>query len=334
MAEATGGSARQQEFERRLAEVFEAAGVRGWLHAVDIDTGAAVDTGADEPVVAASVFKLPVLVELFHQFGPGHSGPGHSGSGQTAAGRLSATQRVRIGADERRTIGPTGLSVMQDDVELSLRDLSYAMMSVSDNRATDVIVDLLGLEAINRYQAELGFPDTVLEGDCQFLFDQMDAELSEPYAAFRPPIGGPDRRLGLSVFDPMRTNRTTPRASTALLSLLWRDEILDPVACAAIRRILTLQVWPHRLTSGFPDDDIVVAGKTGTIGPVRNEVGTVCYPDGGRYAVAVFLRQQDIRYRNPTADAAIGRAARLAVDTLRAGDDRHSPTSGRPKELR
>ncbi|SDS69989.1 serine hydrolase [Microlunatus soli] len=293
----------QQEFTRRLDVLLAAADVRGWVHAVDLDSGASLEAGADQPVVAASVFKLPVLVELFRQIG---------------VGRLDARQRVRIGADERRTVGPTGLSVMLDDVELSLRDLGYAMMSVSDNRATDVIVDLVGLDAINNTQAELGFPATVLEGDCQFLFDQMDAELGESYAAYRAPADGTDRRFGLSVFDPLRTNRTTPRSTTALLAMLWRDEILDPSACAEIRRILSLQVWPHRLTSGFPDDEISVAGKTGTIGPVRNEVGVVSYPDGGRYAVAVFLRQREIRYHNPVADAAIGQVGRLAIDHLRA----------------
>lgn len=293
----------QSGFARHLTELFTRADVDGWVHAIDIDTGAEVGRGADEPVVAASVFKVPVLVEVYRQIG---------------ADRLEATQRVRIAADERRTIGPTGLSVMRDDVELSLRDLSYAMMSVSDNRATDVLVDLLGREAINRTQTEWGFPDTVLEGDCQHLFDQMDAELGEPYGRYRPPAQGPDRRLELSVLDPTRTNRTTPRQTTGLLTRLWRDEVLDPESCAEIRRILSLQVWPHRLTSGFSDDAIGVAGKTGTLGPVRNEVGVVSYPDGGRYAVAVFLRQPRVSYRNPVADAAIGQAARLAVDTLRA----------------
>lgn len=58
---------------------------------------------------------------------------------QIADGTLTATDRVRIGADERRTRGGTGIAVFKDDIDVSLRDLALSMMSVSDNRATDVI---------------------------------------------------------------------------------------------------------------------------------------------------------------------------------------------------
>jgi beta-lactamase class A len=78
-----------------------------------------------------------------------------------------------------------------------------------------------------------------------------------------------------------------------------------------------LQVWPHRLASGFPFDDVRVAGKTGTLPTVRNEIGVVEYPDGGRYAVAVCTRSASTAFTLPAADAVIGTAARLAVEHLR-----------------
>jgi beta-lactamase class A len=85
-----------------------------------------------------------------------------------------------------------------------------------------------------------------------------------------------------------------------------------------VRKIMGEQIWPHRLASGFPSR-VRVSGKTGTLWGIRNEAGVVEYPDGGRYAVAVFLRTHDLGERNAPADAAIGRAARAAVDRLRAG---------------
>lgn len=60
---------------------------------------------------------------------------------------------------------------------------------------------------------------------------------------------------------------------------VWHDEVAGPDSGAAIRRILELQVWPHRLASGFPYDDVQVAGKTGTLPTIRNVVGVV---DSGR----------------------------------------------------
>ena len=80
---------------------------------------------------------------------------------------------------------------------------------------------------------------------------------------------------------------------------------------------MSLQVWPHRMTSGFPDQ-VTIAAKTGTLPGIRNEAGVVTYPDGGRYAVAVFTRSYTFEYRLPAVDAAIGTAARLAVEQLRA----------------
>lgn len=102
---------------------------------------------------------------------------------------------------------------------------------------------------------------------------------------------------------------------TALLGAVWRDEACAPEHGAAIRRLLALQVWPHRLASGFPFDDVRGAGKTGTLPTLRHEVGVVEYPDGGRYAVAVFTRTPDTA---ATLPAAVGTAARIAVDALRA----------------
>jgi beta-lactamase class A len=103
---------------------------------------------------------------------------------------------------------------------------------------------------------------------------------------------------------------------TTLLSMIWRDEAGDAAACAEVRRIMALQVWPHRLSSGFPDG-VTVAGKTGTLPGIRNEVGVVTYPDGGRYAVAVFTRAHTYEGQRPEIDAAIGTAARLAVEEIR-----------------
>ncbi|GAA4307738.1 hypothetical protein GCM10023178_73840 [Actinomadura luteofluorescens] len=109
----------------------------------------------------------------------------------------------------------------------------------------------------------------------------------------------------------------TPRDMTRLLSMIWRDEAAPPAESAAMRRLFGLQVWPHRLSSGFPYDDVVVSGKTGTLPTLRNEVGAVEYPDGARYAVAVFTRSMVPVAVLPEADAVIGAAARIAVESLR-----------------
>jgi beta-lactamase class A len=205
---------------------------------------------------------------------------------------------------------------MVDEVDLSLRDLAYLMMSVSDNTATDVIMRIVGLDRINETLQELGLPKTHLVGDCRELLgtfaqdtglDRVDVNLS----TVDPDVLGRWRSL-----DPAQTSRTTPAEMTRLLKLIWRDEAAPPEACAEIRRIMALQVWPHRLTSGFPSG-VSLAAKTGTLPGIRNEAGVITYPDGSRYAVAVFTRAHSYVDRQPAVDASIGKAALAAVESLR-----------------
>ncbi|MFE9771310.1 serine hydrolase [Streptomyces sp. NPDC005931] len=283
----------------RIREAFADAGVTGWLHALDIDSGAQLEAGADQPVCTASVHKLCVLVALHEQ---------------AAAGGLDLTEQVECPRADR-TKGPTGLAAMLDAARLSLRDLALLMMTVSDNAAADLLLDRVGLDAVNAVTARLGLTRT----RAVHSFGRMLATIREdagPEGARA--LADPHVVARLRALDPERTNRSTPRDMTRLLGAVWRDEACPPEHGAAIRRILGLQVWPHRLASGFPFDDVHVAGKTGTLPTVRNEVGVVEYPDGGRYAVAVFTRTAHTAATLPAADAVIGTAARLAVDALRA----------------
>ncbi len=288
---------------RQLEQIFRTAGVTGRLHAVDIDTGREVGLGADEPVVLASVFKVPLLV-AFHR--------------KAERGLLDPGERITVPA-EGRPGGGTGLSAMLDEVTASLRDLAYLMISVSDNTSADALLARVGLDEVNAVLADLGLAGTRVEHSCAELFTAMreDAGAAD-MAELSQMTTDPGVIARLRVLDPARTSRSTPRDMTRLLGLIWRDEAAGPESCSAVRRLMGLQVWPHRLASGFPYDDVAVSGKTGTLPTIRNEVGVIEYPDGGRYAIAVFTRSIGTAQNQPRADAAIGSAARVAVDHLRA----------------
>jgi beta-lactamase class A len=280
-----------------------AVGANVYAHAIDVDSGREVGVRADDPVVSASTFKVPVLTEYVRQ---------------VAAGELDQSARIRIDAGSA-TIGPTGLSVLVDDAEWSLRDVATSMITVSDNAATDIVMRLVGIDRVNATMTALGLPATVVVDDCAAILASFVAEFGgdtdDPDDL--DVAAEPERVAQLSACQPARTNRTTPREATRLLQLLWTDQAASPDACAEARRILGLQVWPHRLASGFPhDDDIVISGKTGTIGVVRNEIGVAEFPEGRRYAVAVFLRTHRSAFRQPAADALIGTVGRLLVEQL------------------
>lgn len=258
-------------------------------------------------MVLASVFKVAVLVELYRR---------------AAAGDLDVTERMRI-PKATRTVGPTGLSVMRDDAELSLRDLAQWMISVSDNTATDVLMARLGPERIQATVERLGLVDTDVRGTC----DEILAIFREDTGLTEAQLADPDYVLTAGdlarlehnrSLDPRRTrNRSTPRQWARLLRAIWLDEAAPPEACAEMRAIMKTQVWQHRLSSGF-GDGVSIGAKTGTLIGIRNEAGVVEFKGDGRYAVCVFTRAYDwLPRKQPAADAVIGRAARLVVENLR-----------------
>ncbi|MDF5751121.1 serine hydrolase [Spongiactinospora sp. TRM90649] len=277
--------------------LLRAAGVTGWLHAADIDSGEETSFGGHTPVPTASVFKLPLLVAFVRQ---------------ADAGLLDPAERVTVRGTDR-VFGPTGTSAMLDDVTASLRDLAYLMIAVSDNTAADVLLRRVGMDAVNAMLDGFGLTATRVVQDCRGLAVSMDEDTGGEW-----PVTDPITIAGLRVLDPARTNRSTPAELTRLLTMIWRDEAAGPDACAFVRRLLGLQVWPHRLSAGFPYDDVSVSGKTGTLPTLRAEAGVVEYPDGGRYAVAVFTRSHGTALNQPRADAVIGGAARMAIEHLRA----------------
>ncbi|RSM55964.1 serine hydrolase [Amycolatopsis sp. WAC 01376] len=288
-----------------IEAVFANAGARGFVHAreVGVPDGPEVGVGADDPVVLASVFKIPVAVAFARE---------------VAAGRLDETERTRVTA--RYRIGGIGTAGCADDVEMSWRDLAHFMLTMSDNAATDVVYHRVGQEAVDRVLTDLGLTRTRLIGCCEDLFAsviadlgaQPDDDLEAVFAAATP-----EQLWKLSVLDPERTTASTPREITTLLDAIWTDRAGDPAACERVRTIMAQQIWPHRISSGFPAG-VTIAAKTGTLPAVRNEAGVVTDVDGRRYAVAVFTRAESLADRLPAVDSAIGEAARLAVAHLRA----------------
>ncbi|MFK0248204.1 serine hydrolase [Amycolatopsis azurea] len=288
-----------------IEAVFANAGARGFVHAreVGVPGGPEVGVGADDPVVLASVFKIPVAVAFARE---------------VAAGRLDDTERARV--TSRYRIGGIGTAGCADDVEMSWRDLAHFMLTMSDNAATDLVYHRIGQDTVDKVLADLGLTRTRLIGCCEDLFASVIADLGakpddDLEAVFA--AATEEQLWKLSVLDPERTTASTPREITELLDAIWTDRAGDPAACERVRTIMAQQIWPHRISSGFPAG-VAIAAKTGTLPAVRNEAGVVTHVDGRRYAVAVFTRAESLADRQPAIDSAIGEAASLAVEHLRA----------------
>ncbi len=122
-------------------------GVAG-LHVVDLTTGERFAVRDDLVFPQASAIKVPILLELFRR-----------------AEEDPAILRRRVEmTDEVRTGGSGVLQVLTDGGSaLSLEDYAIYMILHSDNTATNVLIDELGMEAVNALSASLGATRTLLQ---------------------------------------------------------------------------------------------------------------------------------------------------------------------------
>jgi beta-lactamase class A len=287
----------------RIRAVFEDAGVRGWLHAVALDSPeSAVEVDADGVVPMASVYKLPLLAGFCRLVDLGEIDP---------RGRLTLDP-------SERTAGPTGLSALADPVTMSLRDLAVSMMTVSDNASADALLDLVGIRRLAELLESFGLQRTwVRRGTAAHLRDlQRRTGLDDPDAALAV-LADNDRTDPAGVYEAANASASSPRDLTLLLRRLWAGELLSDEQTEFVKATMHRQIFQHRMASGFPHDGVRVAGKTGTFGALRHEVGVVTLPGGAAFAIAVFTLAARGDFRQPRVDAAIGEAARVAVDLLR-----------------
>ena len=124
--------------------------------------GIAYEHHADQRFPTASICKVPIMIELFRQVG---------------AGRLALDERRRLrGAFS--THGTGVLKLLEDEPELTLRDYCRLMIGVSDNMATDLLLEVVGPEAVNATLDAMGFPKDK-RGQYYHRWDRLPKELQE-----------------------------------------------------------------------------------------------------------------------------------------------------------
>jgi beta-lactamase class A len=291
----------------RIGAVFADAGATGWLHAIAADGSGSgdVDADGDRPVALASVYKLPLLVAMMRMI-----------DGR----RLDPVERVALTPGDR-TAGPTGISALLDEVTMSWRDLAAMMMSVSDNAAADTILRRVGIAEVGDTLNALGLTKSRVIGGTADAYRLLHVDTGTTnMAAALDALADADRPVDPRAYDPLHSSSATAREMTTLLNRIWTDAAATADGCGVIRRLMGQQVRNNRIASGFAFSGVTVAAKSGTMGALRHEVGVVQLDGERPYAVAVFTQSARAALVQPRIDAAIGQAARLAVDHLREMD--------------
>jgi beta-lactamase class A len=261
----------------------------------NLATGETVFVNADTSFPTASVIKVGVMVEVFHQI---------------AEGRLRRDDTITLD-DSAKVDGSGVLQRLHGGLVLTVGDLLDLMMTVSDNTATNLLITLVGTANVDKRLVSYGLTRTKL---------------------FRPTFrdGHPDvfpdeeKEFGLGV--------ATPREMARLMELIAEGKVVDRTASDAMIAIMREQSNDTMIPRSLPQrDDVVIADKPGWDSEkhpdaagvrrhVRGDVGIVTTPRG-RYVIAIFARQvQDTRW-GPDNEATVlmGRISRMVYDAFTAG---------------
>lgn len=263
-----------------------------------IESGEEASINGDEVFPTASVFKVPVIVELYRQLD---------------AKRLSLDVRIIL-KDSIKVPGSGILKELSEGLEVSILDLSRLMMILSDNTATDMIVNRVGKENVNATMQRLGLKNTVVVGDCRdLLFDLVggnslpeEEKTLETY--LRLAKNGTDK--GSWSLGTERNNITTPLEMNRLLGLIVGGKAVSKDGCDAILETMgKCQTGEYRVPKYLPTEKVKMQRKTGSLLGVRNDVGVVTMLDTGkRYCISCFTKGADDVYAAEEAIARVSRA--------------------------
>ena len=253
----------------------------------------------------ASLVKVPIALVVLDRIARGELDPGHPVE-------LDPT---------RRTPGPSGVSLFTHPATVAVRDLVTLALSVSDNAATDALLELVPPTEVTEQLTAWGHRGLVVRHPIKELHDTV-ASLPSTTSAYlmelairgaTPGGGHPIEQL-----DPARANAGDAAGLAALLGDVWADRVGDPRATAELRAALGHQLTRHRFAGELVSDLTTLRSKTGTFLHLRHEAG-VCETAYGDRVVVVALTQSSVNaVEQPEADATIGASARAAVEALTA----------------
>lgn len=288
------------DMARALATTARDAGVTAWVHATRMEgPPRSVDLDARTPVAIASLYKLPLALVW---------------ADLVEAGELDERQRITMHAHDRMP-GPTGVAMLHDDVTLSARDVVRLMLAVSDNACGDALLAAVGHERVHRHLRHLGFPATLVRlSSAQETAAMMRDTGATSWVGAQHLLASPDQAVETSQYIPALASAATAATLGEVLRTLWSR---SGAAHERVRDGMRHQAWRHRIGSGFPHDDVVVFGKTGTLGLLRHEAAVIQFPHEVPVTVVVLTRSARPERHLPRVDAAIGELARLAVTPLR-----------------
>jgi beta-lactamase class A len=227
------------------------------LFAKHLESGVTFGIREDERVRTASTIKIAIMAGVF---------------AAVAAGKARWSEELAL-RDTDKVGGSGVVRELSAGVRLPLRDLVHLMIVVSDNTATNMLLDRIGGDAVNEVVDQLGLKQTrVLR---KILGGGKDVQ-PVPSGVTEAGRAPGNERFGIGV--------STPREMVLLLEKIERGEVVSPEASREMIEILKRQQYKDGI--GRRLQHLPVASKSGALDRLRADAGIV-YAPGGRLAVAI-----------------------------------------------
>ncbi len=284
-ARAQTGATAASDLPKKIESLAAAHHGHVAVFAKNLTTGESISLNAQTPVQTASVIKLPLMLEAFEQ---------------VKAGKLNLSQPVVLTKENQ--VGGSGILYLLDPgLRLTLKDVISLMMTLSDNTATNMAIDVVGLAPTNAMLARMGLPNT-------YFYKKV----------FKPADGAvPDdqKKFGLG--------KTTAEEMEKVLESIYRCDLgtsaADRDLCVQMITIMRNQQYrdmsPRYLVPADSSESLsVIADKLGALDAVRNDVALI-YAASGPIIVSTFTwDNEDTSWTAENkAEILIGRIAQTIV---------------------
>ena len=231
---------------------------------LDLTDQRAFYLNADAIYPTASTIKIAVLAELYRQH--------ERGSGAKLGDLYTVNAKDGVGTEGILQSMSAGVS------RITNRDLALLMVSLSDNSATNVLIDRVGMDNVNSWLSQLGLERTRLR---RHMLDVKAAQQG-------------------------RENTSTPRELVTMLLAIHEGRVFGKATTEEFFRMLSTQkssYIPRHLPA-----DLMIANKPGNLDAVRNDAGIIFVP-GRPFAIAVMTT---FATDGVEAEESIGRIAQAA----------------------
>ena len=233
--------------QNKIENIVEESSANISVSFYDLDLGEGFSINGDKQVPSASMIKLLILLKAFDE---------------CHKGKLNLEDTISLD-DYERVDGSGILKELYRNHKFSIRELLILMIIVSDNTATNILIDLLGREEINKIGHDLGLEKTILQRK------MMDSLAKEK---------------GLDNF-------TSSNEILKLLKMIYEKNFINEDYSELALDILLRQQERDRLQRYLPED-LKIANKSGDLDNLEND-GGIFFTKNKNYILVVLVNQAE-----------------------------------------